>query len=119
MARLGFAAEKPGNLQVHPGDDRIPEKEQVLREVRFYTDKDIAWYGPDGGPQDWAYESRSLAAMILGKDPLYLMFYAGFTEESFVLPPAPGGKRRCAVDTSRGVWPAGREEPLRTGTASP
>jgi len=90
------------------------KRNEVLREVKFYTDKDIAWYGPDGGPQDWAYESRGLAAMILGKDPLYLMFYAGFTEKEFVLPPAPGGKTwRCAVDTSRGVWPAGREDALQ------
>ena len=77
----------------------------MLREVKFYTDKDIAWYGPDGGPQDWAYEGRSLAAMILGKEPLYLMFHAGFTEEDFVLPPAPGGKTwRCAIDTSSGTY---------------
>ena len=30
------------------------KRNEVLREVKFYTDKDIAWYGPDGGPQDWA-----------------------------------------------------------------
>ena len=90
------------------------KRNEVLREVKFYTDKDIAWYGPDGGAQDWAHESRSLAAMIHGKDPLYLMFHAGFTEQGFVLPPAPVGRTwRCAVDTSRGVWPAGREEPLQ------
>ncbi len=90
------------------------KRNEVLREVKFYTDKDIAWYGPDGGPQDWAYEGRSLGAMIRGKDPLYLMFHAGFADKEFVLPPAPVGKTwRCAVDTSRGVWPAGREESLR------
>ena len=90
------------------------KRNEVLREVKFYTDKDIVWYGPDGGAQDWAHESRSLAAMIHGKDPLYLMFHAGFTEQGFVLPPAPVGRTwRCAVDTSRGVWPAGREEPLQ------
>ena len=94
------------------------KRNEVLREVKFYTDKDIAWYGPDGGPQDWAYENRSLAAMIHGKDPLYLMFHAGFAEQRFLLPPAPGGRTwRCAVDTSRAaprdVWPRG------TGRAAP
>ena len=67
------------------------KRNEVLREVKFYTDKDITWYGPDGGPQDWAYESRGLAAMILGKDPLYLMFYAGFTEKELCPAACPRG----------------------------
>jgi glycogen operon protein len=93
------------------------KRNEVLREVKFYTDEDVAWYGPGGGAQDWAHENRSLGAMIYGKDPLYLMFHAGFTDQSFVLPPAPGGRVwRRAVDTSMAppgdVRPPGREEPL-------
>ena len=62
--------------------------------------------------------------MIYGKDPLYLMFHAGFTEQGFVLPPAPGGRTwRCAVDTSRRrpgtCGPLDGKSRFRAGTASP
>ncbi len=77
------------------------KRNRVLRDVKFYTDADISWHAPDGGPQTWTYEMRSLGAMIRGEEPLYLMFHPGFAEESFVLPPAPVGKKwRSAVDTA-------------------
>ncbi|MGD0230416.1 MAG: glycogen debranching protein GlgX [Syntrophorhabdales bacterium] len=93
------------------------KRNEVLREVKFYTEQDISWYGPDGQPKEWTGPDRSLAAMIHGKDPLYLMFHADFTEKTFALPPCSKGKTWYrAIDTSRGephdVCPAGREEPI-------
>ena len=93
------------------------KRNEVLRDVKFYTEHDVSWYGPDAEPQDWAHPGRSLACMIYGKDELYLIFHADFTERSFALPAAPKGKTWCcAVDTSRrephDICPAGGERPL-------
>jgi glycogen operon protein len=96
------------------------KRNEVFREVRFYSEKDISWYGPDGGPHDWAYESRSLACAIHGEDELYLMFHAGPDDKTFIPAPPPGGKSwRLAVDTSKpqphDIHPAGREAQLEEG----
>jgi glycogen operon protein len=93
------------------------KRNEVLREVKFYTEADISWHGPDGGPHDWSQESRSLACMVHGKDELYLMFHAGPKASTFTVPAAPQGKAwRLAVDTSRfsphDVNPEGQEPPV-------
>ncbi len=93
------------------------KRHAVLREVKFYTEKDLDWYGPDGGPPDWGYYSRSLACAIHGKTPLAIMFHAGFEERRFSIPRAPAGLRwLLAVDTSRqspdDIYPEGRERAL-------
>lgn len=93
------------------------KRNAVLRELKFYTDKDIAWYGPDGRQQNWAYDNRSLACMIRGKPVLYLMFHAGFADCTFVVPPTPQDKAwYCAVDTSRprpyDISPPGDKKPI-------
>ena len=77
----------------------------VLRRERFYTDADIKWFGPNGGPPGWLDpHQRSFACLILGEtEPdLFLLFNADTRSVEFVLPPLPTGKSwRLAVDTSR------------------
>jgi glycogen operon protein len=81
---------------------RFRNRHKVVREVRFYTEKDIEWYGVDGGPPDWGYESRSVACMLFGGQDLYLMVHAGFEKCQFNVPESP--KRdfgwHIAVDTA-------------------
>jgi glycogen operon protein len=78
------------------------KRNNVLREVRFYTDADIAWFSPEGHVPDWHGEGSSLACMVHGEPRLYLMFHASESPMRFILPPAPGeGRWRVAVDTSR------------------
>jgi isoamylase len=88
----------------------------VLREVKFYTDREITWYSPELGTPDWD-DGRSLACLIHGESKLLVMFHAGFDDCMFLIPPAPDGKVwRYAVDTSqespKDVFKTGREAPL-------
>jgi glycogen operon protein len=77
----------------------------VLRKENFYTDEDIKWLAPDGGPPRWADPwQRSFACLILGRtEPdLFLLFNAGTSPVNFYLPGLPARKIwRLAVDTSR------------------
>jgi isoamylase len=89
----------------------------ALREVKFYTDKDIDWYGPEAGQADWGYDNRSLACAIHGDHELFIMFHAGFEEKRFVMPaPAAGFRWFRVVDTARAhpddICTTGREEVL-------
>lgn len=68
---------------------RFRNRHKVVREVRFYTENDIAWFGVNGGPPDWSYESRDLACMLFGEQDIYLMFHAGFEECRFNVPESP------------------------------
>ncbi len=93
------------------------KRNEALIKPTFYTDSDISWHAPDGGPQGWEYESRSLACMVHGSEEIYLMFHAGPEDKEFTIPPAPGGKTwRQAVDTSRSapddICAAGSEKPI-------
>ena len=93
------------------------KRNEVLSRPTFYTDADVSWHAPGGGPQGWEHEGHSLACMVHGKDELYVMFHADPNEIEFVIPVAPGGKTwRQAVDTSRtspdDVCAAGSEIPL-------
>jgi isoamylase len=93
------------------------KRNPILREVKFYTDRDIDWYGPEGGPPGWDYDDRSLACTIHGGQDLFLMFHAGFEERRFLVPQARAGLNwYCAVDTSLNdpddIHPAGREKAL-------
>jgi glycogen operon protein len=77
----------------------------VLRREAFYTDQDIQWFAPVGGPPDWFDpRQRSLACLIRGDDgpDLYLMFNADTVTKPFVLPGLPrSGRWRVAIDTSQ------------------
>jgi glycogen operon protein len=93
------------------------KKNSVLREVRFYTEADIAWFSPAGSVPDWDHAGHSLACLIHGSPALFLMFHAADNECRFVLPSAPAGaKWHGAIDTSRpgpeDVYPGGLEKPV-------
>jgi glycogen operon protein len=95
----------------------LRKRNTVLREARFYTDADIAWFSPGGSTPDWDHSGSSLACMIHGDRELFLMFHAAATDGHFVIPSAPADKRwRCAVDTSRpapgDIYSEGREKPI-------
>jgi glycogen operon protein len=77
----------------------------VLRRENFYTDAEIKWSAPNGGPPAWADpRQKSFACLILGQaEPdLFILFNAGASSVDFYLPALPDGKIwRLAVDTSR------------------
>ena len=77
----------------------------VLRKEKFYTDKDIKWFAPDGATPHWADPwQKSFACLILGdtEPDLFLLFNADINSVGFYLPALPTGKIwRLAVDTSR------------------
>ena len=81
---------------------RFRKRHRVVREVNFYTEKDIIWFGVEGGPPDWGYDSRSVACMLFSEQDLYLMVHAGFEPCRFNVPES--AKRHfgwhVAVDTA-------------------
>ncbi len=96
------------------------KRHRVLREVKFYTDEDVAWLSPEAQTPDWHGQTRSLGCRIHGERELYLMFHADPTERRFAVPRLTEGKTWCcAVDTSRpmpyDICPAGTEKPLIDG----
>ena len=46
------------------------KRNEVLSRPTFYTDADVSWHAPGGGPQGWEHEGHSLACMVHGKDGL-------------------------------------------------
>jgi glycogen operon protein len=93
------------------------KRNAVLREVRFYTDADIAWFSPGGSTPDWDHSGSSLACMIHGDKELFLMFHAAAEDGHFAIPSAPGRKIwHSAVDTSRpapdDIYPKDHEKPI-------
>jgi glycogen operon protein len=97
------------------------KRHSVLKEVKFYTEKDITWYAADGTSPDWAHDSRSLSCMIHGKQELFLMFHAGFEKIVFTIPSLPSGLQWFrTVDTSASepedICPANSEKPLKNQT---
>jgi isoamylase len=77
----------------------------VLSREQFYTDAQIRWLHPDGGPPDWSDpEERRLGCLIDedGTTPLLLLFNAGTADTDFNVPaPAPGLRWYVAADTAR------------------
>lgn len=95
-----------------------------LREMTFYTDRDIAWFGADGGPPDWGDNSRSFACMIYGAQDLYMMFNADTSDTEFIVPPARNQRTWfVAVDTARkpphDICPPGHELLLKPRVGLP
>ena len=97
----------------------------VLRTQEFYTDQDIAWFGPGGKPPKWSNEERTLGCMInvqlsqegVQSQALCILFNAESGEVRFKLLQPPGGERwHIAVDTARpspyDIGEAGQEELL-------
>jgi glycogen operon protein len=91
----------------------------ILREEQFYTDAEIRWFSPHGGPPHWTDPKEKQLACLIHEDEqsvLCLMFNAGADAVDFSLPPLlPGTRWHLAVDTSReaphDLFAAG-EEPL-------
>jgi glycogen operon protein len=73
----------------------------VLSRGEFYRNEDIRWHDAGGGTPAWGDPgARQLACLIPeDKGALYLIFNAAPVQVSFVLPPAPCGRWRTAVDT--------------------
>ena len=105
--------EEPGDFQVHQGDDRLPREERgapggevlhgsghiLVRRRRTAQGMDLR------GPEPRVHDSREKP--LVPHVPCW--FYGrGLCPAAC----ARGQNWCCAVDTSRGVWPAGREEPL-------
>lgn len=103
------------------------KRNPALREVKFYTGRDIDWYGPDGSSPVWSDGSPSLACVVHGNPAIFMMFHAGFEEKPFVLPSAPVGLRwygviDTALDTPDDVRSEGDErwiEDQHTYTVTP
>jgi len=81
---------------------RFRKRHKVVREVNFYTEKDIIWFGVEGGPPDWGYHSRSVACMLFSEQDLYLLVHAGFEPCRFNVPESAkrGFGWHVAVDTA-------------------
>jgi glycogen operon protein len=90
----------------------------LCREI-FYTDAEIHWFGPQGGPPNWTDPKEKQFACLIHEDEdraLCLIFNAGAETVDFRLPPITNGEEwRLAVDTSaetpHDLFAAG-EEPL-------
>jgi len=106
---LRFARELIAFRKAHPAFHR-PE---------FFTGKDsnynalpdIEWFGPDGGPPDWARIDKVIATRLDGSradivadrddNDFFLIVNAGTTEVPFkVCPPQPGWRWCRVIDTS-------------------
>jgi len=76
----------------------------VLSKEQFYTDAEVQWLGPHGGPPNWANPLEKQFACLVREDEqhaLFLMFNACTDGVDFHLPPAfTGTSWRLAVDTS-------------------
>jgi glycogen operon protein len=91
----------------------------VLSQEQFYTDADIHWLGPQGGPPNWTDPRAQQFACLIPEDApsaLCLLFNAAADAVAFALPPAPPGAQwHRAADTARAapqdLFAAG-EEPL-------
>ncbi|HUH96674.1 MAG TPA: hypothetical protein VLZ89_04900, partial [Anaerolineales bacterium] len=92
----------------------------VLSREQFYSAAEVQWFGPQGGPPNWADGNAKQCACLIHEDEqqaLYLMFNAGAEAVDFRLPPAePEVQWRLALDTARAapqdLFAEGTEPPL-------
>jgi isoamylase len=79
----------------------------VLSRDAFYTESDIAWFGPEGQTPDWDGPNRALGCLIRHAEvscetatnhSLCLLFNASDSPVEFCLPPDVS-RWRIAVDT--------------------
>lgn len=88
------------------------KRHKVLSAGKFYTDKDIKWFGPSNKTPDWSGEQSTLGCVIFPEKKeksndspaLCMLFNAEIIEIEFELPPAPGNDMWwIAVDTANPV----------------
>ena len=81
----------------------------VLSVDAFYSDNQIAWFGPSGRSPDWDGPTRSLGCLVQSQLPvgtpvqdgaICLLFNAGVAAVEFKLPPPPRTDWRVVFDTS-------------------
>jgi glycogen operon protein len=86
------------------------KRHKMLSAGKFYTDKDILWFGPDGTSPDWSGEQSTLGCLIFPEEDrdstaspsLCMLFNAEVTEIKFKLPPATDNDLWwIAVDTAK------------------
>ena len=92
-------------------------RHKPVRDVSFYTERDITWHGRRGGAPDWGPKSKSLSCVIVGDQDLCLMFHPGSTDGRCTIPWArPGRRWHLAVDTAKpcphDIYPSDREPVL-------
>jgi glycogen operon protein len=79
------------------------KEHSVLRAERFYMDRDITWYGPDGSGPDWQSPDNMLGCVLWQKPPeriLCLLFNATLNECGFTVPACPSKSWMVAFDTA-------------------
>jgi len=87
----------------------------VLRRERFYTERDLVWFDPQGGVPDWSAGESALGVLIrgeAGERSLCLLFNGGESDVRVSPPGEVAVKRwRAVVDTAedhvlavRGSW---------------
>ncbi|MBC8204083.1 glycogen-debranching protein [bacterium] len=110
------------------------KRHPALRRTEFFngadSDKsapDISWFAPDGEPEDWKPENRTLACLIDGFESerwadepdcdIYIAFNSDIKEVELTLPKAPNGNNwRMTVNTGADypddIMPPGGEKVL-------
>ena len=77
----------------------------VLSEENFYTDEDIHWFGPQGGPPQWSDPAEKKFACLVQEGEeraIFMMFNSGLETCDFVVPMPPAESRwYIAVDTAK------------------
>lgn len=77
----------------------------VLSEENFYTDEDIHWFGPQGGPPQWSDPAEKKFACLVQEGEeraIFMMFNSGLETCSFVVPMPPAESHwYIAVDTAK------------------
>jgi len=79
----------------------------ILSKEEFYTDAEIEWFSPEGGPPNWADPKEKRFACLIhegDRKGLYLMFNSSGERVSFALPELPCSVHwHLAADTSRDI----------------
>jgi isoamylase len=104
------------------------KRNPVLCADAFYTDKDLTWFGPAGGPPDWQGATRAVGCLVrsrISRDArsgaVCLLFNAGESPAAFDLPQELGAPWRVSIDTGdaapHDIFPIG-SEPLVPAAAT-
>jgi len=98
----------------------LRKRHPVFRRAHFFTGqdkdrdlmRDVHWFSQDGAEQSWDTNCRTLTCLMDGSsletgaelddDDACILINIDFNSHSFIIPPAPNGKKwHLAVDTAR------------------